>query len=478
MIRMNILLAILLIACTTSCKKDKKLSPEEEFLIALENMSEQNKVKQFIFDGMSLYYRWNKDFPASSNPIEQPYKYFMRGLNENDRKHEWSFITNDVQKLMDFFSGEQKDFGYSVDILQKSNDELVAAVQYVFPGSPAAQAGLKRGDIIHKIGSEKLNKENKYKLLFQDQPLRISYTRKNGAMRETELTPVKMPHNPVLCDTVFEVEGKKIAYLFYTGYINNFNSELLKAFKKFKAGNATELILDIRYNSGGSIASAAYLVSLMVPAKLADKKTVLARLDYNTEINQLFDIRKWERETRLTDTLMAGNLNLDKIHVIATRDSYSASELTIHGLKAHMNENIVHIGEKTGGKYTASWTIHPYDDNIGIPVYDKRKFERVLSCIKNWAMQPIVAIYTDANNKDFSKDDGLLPNIPVNSREDDPNSWVPIGDKTDYLVAEAIAAITGKKSKATAIPASSSEFKRTGLNSASVNALNRSVWIK
>ena len=93
-------------------------------------------------------------------------------------------------------------------------------------------------------------------------------------------------------------------------------------------------------------------------------------------------------------------------------------------------------------------------------------------------MQPIVAIYTDANNNDISKDDGLLQNIPVNSREDDPNSWVPIGDKTDYLVAEAIAAITGKKSKATAVPASSSEFKRTDLNSASVNALNRSVWIK
>ena len=125
--------------------------------------------------------------------------------------------------------------------------------------------------------------------------------------------------------------------------------------------------MDLRYNPGGGISAASYLASLIAPEENVRNRDVLTIMSYNSYVNSIYDQYKWERKeflgnynsSKYPDPLGA-NLNLDKVYIIATSSSASASELVTFCLKPFMQ--VEHIGEKTSGKYTASWTIHPFDD--------------------------------------------------------------------------------------------------------------------
>ena len=105
---------------------------------------------------------------------------------------------------------------------------------------------------------------------------------------------------------------------------------------------------------------------------------------------------------------------------------------------------------KTSGKYTASWTIHAYNNYNGRvqSVYRETNLSDIeKNKLRNWAMQPIVGRYTDKDDKDFIATNGLIPNHPIaetNSNERNTAKWKPIGDTDDYLFAKAISLITGK----------------------------------
>jgi hypothetical protein len=150
---------------------------------------------------------------------------------------------------------------------------------------------------------------------------------------------------------------------------------------------------------------------------------------------------------------LTNNLDLPRIYIIATHDSYSAAELTTFCLKPYMN--VIHIGNQTGGKYTASWTLHAYDGDLGVPVYDATSLSTTeKETLKNWAMQPIVAIYTDKDGKDFSSTDGLIPDASNTFNEGFGyiDYWTQLGDTKDVFLGQALYLITGDASYKPVLP--------------------------
>lgn len=460
------IIAALFLFMLTSCEKDSPIDTSSD---------EINIVSQFVYDGMSTYYLWASEV-ANKKPTvadTDPEAYFYSILNSTDTRYGWSWITDDVQSLLNDFAGTPKASGapsFTFMYANSQKTQYYAIVNYVFPNTPASNAGLKRLDIIGQIDGQSITNSNYLKLYGSD-PVTFSIYKLTASDivkdRDISITPTVISTNPVLLDSVYEIGNKKIGYLFYTDFISVFNNSLYQEFSKFKSAKITDLVLDLRYNHGGVITAATYLSSLVAPMNYVQSKSTLVKLTYNNDLNNYFDTHNYSRSYLLGEydktseqNPITNNLDLPRIYIIATHDSYSAAELITFCLMPYMN--VVHIGNKTGGKYTASWTLHAYDGDLGLTVYGSNslfKIPKVLSpnekeTLKNWAMQPVVAFYSDKYEQNFSATDGLIP-AAVNTFDEGfgyIDYWTQLGDTKDVFLGHALYLITGDTSYKPVLP--------------------------
>jgi C-terminal processing protease CtpA/Prc len=461
------LIAVLFSFILTSCEKDSPVDTSNDDKI--------NPVSQFVYDGMSTYYLWANEVVNKKPTVADadPEAYFYRILNSTDSQHGWSWITDDVQSLLNDFSGTPKASGapsFTFMYANSQKTQYYAIVNYVFPNTPASNAGLKRLDIIGQIDGQPITDSNFGKLYGSD-PVTFSIYKLTAndivKDRDISITPTVISTNPVLLDSIYEIGDKKIGYLFYTDFISEFNNSLFQEFSKLKTAGITDLILDLRYNHGGAMSAAVYLASLIAPSNYVQSKATFVKLSYNSDLNNYFDSSQISRsyllgeyDTTSEQNPLTNNLDLPRIYIIATYDSYSAAELTTFCLKPYIN--VVHIGNKTGGKYTASWTLHAYDDDLSLTVYGSNSLfniPKVLSTseketLKNWAMQPIVALYSDKYEQNFSATDGLIP-AEVNTFDEGfgyIDYWTQLGDTKDVFLGHALYLITGDASYKPVMP--------------------------
>ena len=473
-----------------SCRSDDPTPPnnngEEKPLL----------VSQFVYDGMSLFYLWNEQMlgrePTATDTDAK--RYFESLLYRPTDV--WSWITDDVDALLRDFAGESaRAFGFAPFGLWINQAELIGVVRYVYPDSPAARAGMKRGDIILEINNRPITLANIDLLLGSTEETTftiVDIVHQSFHVRErVTLTQEPFVANPVLHSSVHRIDGRVIGYLFYTAFRSNFNEYLFEVFRKFQREGVTDLVLDLRYNPGGAVTAAIYLASLIAPAEDVRRNAVFTIMNYNRTQNAIFDRNGWDRSSRLGEynadlfsNPIDANLNLDRVHIIATRFSASASELVIFCLDPFMN--VVHIGENTSGKYTASWTVHAFDNFFVGEGRNRQARAQIVyenptdvqrSELRNWAMQPIVGKYTDRDGNSFAAAGTLAPDVEMNVLEfiRDPREWLPIGDRNDYLFSKAISLITGQPHTAATRSASDTQFIEFPLFSPQEMLLRRAV---
>ncbi|MCL3779608.1 hypothetical protein EMN47_04305 [Prolixibacteraceae bacterium JC049] len=414
----------------TSCgpgSKDDPTPPKPQAPAATQ------KVNKFIHDIMSDAYLWSVHLPEVDYKYEfDSKKYFDKILYKPDDK--WSFLTDDVVALDNSFKGTEKTFGYSLAFGTFSNTgNMFAIVRYVYPNTPAAEAGMKRGDLIVQLNGADITKNNYRDLLFKES---IDVTM--GELTDSgistggtkQLTAKELTLDPVLIKKVIEHGGQKIGYLFYAQYIANFNNSIDAALSEFKAQNVDNVILDLRYNPGGGVNAASHLCSSLAPTNVVNNTSQLITFQWNDKYQNYWksEGRKDQLEVNF-DNSVPVKMNLDKLFVLTGKGSASASELTITGLKPYMN--ITTVGDTTHGKYTASITFRAKD------VY-KDQADYVES-FKNWALQPIVLRYANSQGEtDFKK--GFAPNHYV---KDELLPAVALGEKNEPLLKEALERLTG-----------------------------------
>ncbi|MDD2607892.1 S41 family peptidase [Lascolabacillus sp.] len=464
----------LLLTLIASCKDEVPISKDKEIPDKSINI-----VTQFVYDGMSSLYFWNDDIIDEKPTFEDedPKKYFERLLSGADKEYEWSWITDDAQALVADFAGKPMTFGYTLGFI--SIDSIIYGyVKYVYNNTPAYNAGLKRLDLIGEINGERITVDERgyisnkdVDLLYGSKPVTFTiYEYKNNGIEKTKdnvnIKPIVSHTDPVVFDTIFTIGDKTIGYLFYTSFISNFNFRLHEVFLNFKQKGVTDLILDLRYNRGGDITAATYLASLIAPKAFVEQKDILTILSYNKDIGQnIYKLGEYVEKDIITNgevtskaepNPLDANLNLNNISIIATSDSYSASELITFCLRQQMDK-VTHIGSKTGGKYTASITVHAYDEKIGFDLYPilfpRKTINNVTrSALKNWALQPIVAIYTDNKGNDFIETNGLIPDKEIYEGFGYIDYWKPLGDTDDTLLGESIYLITGNENYKPVLP--------------------------
>lgn len=401
----------------TGCKKDPKIAPGDPAPVNPGSSGATGTRAELTKDSIFLYakevYLWNDALPSyeqfnprkynqSSNELEnfnrelfaitqfkinpstgKPYEFF----SETSASPKYSYITDheskDPSKTKRIsavnLEGVGTDFGFGFRGLGTEASYQIY-IRFVNPGSPAAKAGLSRGDIItqlndRKFGSGFANDVNFILSAFDMQTFNLAGIKPDGTTFTRTLSKSTYTSNPIFRDTVITVSGKKIGYFAFARFSSAANAEsvLTDVFSKFASSGVTDLVVDFRYNGGGFVSTAEHLTNLIAPSSLNGKVMFTEHFNslmQNGQANILKkqpltdgnDRQRFSNGKALTyfdvDYSVAGNTNkfskkgtlegISKVVFIVTGNTASASELVINNLKPHLDVKIV--GEKSYGK--------------------------------------------------------------------------------------------------------------------------------
>ncbi len=417
-------------ACTKELPEPDENNPDEIKPTEVPELT--RRINTFIKDAMSDVYLWYKELSSINQNLESDSKaYFKKLLVAEDK---WSMVTDDIQALENSFQGIEKAYGYSLAFGRFSNqpENYFAVVQYVYPRTPASRAGFERGDIIIQLNSGNINAGN-YRNLLSGESITVTKGNLTSSGITTGATVSMVAEelnlNPVLMYKVIEQGSHRIGYLLYTQYIDRYNDSLNVALQFFKDRNITDLVLDLRYNPGGSTSAAQHLCSSIAPLQVVNSDQALVTYQWNDKYQNY-----WNTQGRKDQTMVGFKptvpvkLNLNRMQVLTSKGSASASELTITGLEPYMNLTLV--GDTTYGKYTASITVKP--THMG---YTPAQ----LAGMENWGIQPIVIRFANSQGVTNFKN-GFAPNHQV---RDELLPAFPLGSLTEPLLKKAVENITG-----------------------------------
>jgi len=223
-----------------------------------------------------------------------------------------------------------------------------ATIMQVYDESPFGIAGIRRGDTITSINGEPwrdIGGTPRFGQLIGDinNPLTntwqiidgVTGTTSNVSLTSSEFTVNTVIHTAVYTNAAF---SGSTGYMVFDSFLRTSEAELDAAIADFANAGVTELVLDLRYNLGGFISIATRLASQIAgPDFDGDLLTVYEYNDQYTAQN-----------FPLILEAAAPTLDLDRVVVLTTQNSASASELLINGLRPHME--VVVIGDTTSGK--------------------------------------------------------------------------------------------------------------------------------
>jgi len=406
--------------------------------------------RAFVRSYMDEAYLWYQEIPQVDESLPPynaaPAQVALTGYFEalktpaltpgNRRKDRFSFTMSTVQWNALAQTGVVG--GYGIEwALASPTPPRSARVVYVENGSQAAAAGVARGDALLQVVVDgaaidfvsttdpaqiaKLNEA-----IFSPAQGRQSTFRlrgNDGAERTVALTASAVTTTPVKEAKVIDTANGRVGYLLFNDFILPGEAQLRSAFDTFRAANIGDLVLDLRYNGGGYLFMASQLAYMIAPAARTAGKT-FERSMYSDKRAAASKSPSSNMPFLSTSSGVAGtgtlpntplpNLALNRVYVLTSAGTCSASESVINGLRG-IDVEVIVLGSSTCGKpygFTAK-------DNCGLS-YFPVEFEGV----------------NDKGFGDFA--DGFAPTCPV---PDDLGS--PLGAESEGMLAAALAYRSG-----------------------------------
>ncbi len=378
---------------------------------------------------MTRVYLWNEELTKSPNYSLESESFFTSILYKYKQRDgdRFSWIEEDDSKGTKALFNED-NLGF--DCLPVSyfpnasaqNTSVGLFVTYVYEDSDAEAKGLKRGGmVIYKVDSENVNYDNYQTILKDKNSLTLSvYNNATGTMEV--LSPFSTNgsvQSPIFISKVLNVKNSanadvKVGYLMYNAFKRDpdesdetnfrYDIALIESIRDLNNQGITEFVLDLRYNPGGYLTTAINLASALYPDRTTSK--IFAKEKYNQYFEDSLLVTNRNNSDIFNDYFLdkvyrtnveIPKLNINRLFIIASEYSASASELVLHNLKPYMN--VYHVGETTVGKDKASMTI-------------KSDSERI-----KWQLQPLISRLSDADgNGNYI--DGLEPDYPVSEWEE------------------------------------------------------------
>jgi C-terminal processing protease CtpA/Prc len=292
-------------------------------------------------------------------------------------------------------------------------------------------AGLERGMIIKKINGVAITASNAEELTaaIPDQTviqLTVGNWENGSIINEKNITVYYgYSLDQPLMSKIFEQNNKKTAYLYIYDFPDGMTSALNQKFAEFKTEGVQELILDLRYNYGGSVSSSAALCSLIPAGISANSPFIIYKGNKNGgEVKRTFSQQiSYDSNALDFSVLHANSLGLNKVYVITSKSTASASEIVINNLKPYLQ--VIQVGDATLGK-----------DMAGFVVEDRRKPKKI-----TWQMHPVIyKVFNASGEGNYTN--GIAPQIQVNEYSALPLR--ALGDPDEVLLSSVLHQIYSK----------------------------------
>ena len=242
--------------------------------------------------------------------------------------------------------------GYGIQWASQSSSTprnwIVAEVE---PGSPAALAGVKRGNRLTSVdGIDFVNDNTTSGTVTLNAGLLESSGKahKFGFNGEAEisLTPATYTKQTVKNVKIIPTAQGNIGYFIFDAHLEKSVAEVIAAIEQLKAANVNDLVIDMRYNGGGLIAVASGLAYAIAGPTATNGKTFEQYIhnDKLTERNMAVPFY-----ASSPDGQAVPYLGLKRVSLLVSQGTASASEAFINGLRG-VNVQVDLIGDTTRGK--------------------------------------------------------------------------------------------------------------------------------
>jgi carboxyl-terminal processing protease len=290
--------------------------------------------KAFVADIMSDYYLWYDRVPAVDIDSVSTPEELLRAMTFTELDH-WSGMQKQAERQAFFDQGRFQGLGYTLGI----DPDGALRISWVHEGSAAGRAGLDRGALIvavnghpvESLSSAQLNAELSLDVVVH------TVRELDGTVHDVELRQGDVDISSVKYTTVLDTPQGPVGYLMFTTFVLPGEDELRAAFSTFRAAGVRQLVIDLRYNGGGLLRTAALLGSLIDTDASGQPLIVETYNDHHPDLN---------RRRLMFDT--DEGVNATHVVFLTTSRTASASEQVINGLSPYLDVDVV--GTTTLGK--------------------------------------------------------------------------------------------------------------------------------
>lgn len=426
--RLSILFTIFF-TVLVSCNKEDVAPVEPTPLPEPEKVSPDYSANLYLRkEYMDQYYYWADDVKGANAKLDLKkydiYDAFDAMLYKDDR---WSWMESGES----FRATESGEISGTWGVSLAQREDYVEAgdysvyVRFILPESPLAKKGVTRGAKLTGIKGLKIPEDgfhtqeqiDYFNEHLYDSPQTFEFKLPNGEKISFEATlPKSVSTNFILSEQVFD-GGDFLGLDGAVGYFNlyqfetAFKKDIDAAFSRFKEAGVKKMIVDLRYNSGGSADVCQRMISYLAPVGLNGKPYVTRT--HNKFLSEL-DESQYIGE-QILKLYIDISIGLDEIYFIMDNGSASSSEVLYNGLRPYMKDKLHLVGRQSYGKPNGMYVLFYPGDDASYEKYSDGDYSKV-----EWAFYPICFFNKNSEGESIpygpSAPSGFLPD---NERPDD-----------------------------------------------------------
>lgn len=421
-LQIRLILLLLFAQFFISCENN------DEPIVYDENSNEY--VNDWMYQQMKRYYLWNDVIKNEGSLALNPKDYFKTLLKSEDI---YSYALHPELSETAPKSLRSK-FGFDMSFVEFEG-KYYGVIVYVLEDSPAKNNGLQRGQFITHIDGKELKLDN-YNALYsslvsqnQINITTVTYSVQEGFSNSKKVSILQgFTFSQPIHYKIIEEKNTKIGYVEIPHFDVGQAQTYQQIFQELKNKAITELVLDLRYNGGGDISSAAALSIIL--ASNIKPSDLFVKFEGNAnggKVDQSFlEALKSNESTVTFEALRNVHPSINKVYILCGNRTASASELIINNLKPYLE--VITIGEKTFGK-----------DVAGFPIEDDR-----IASKRGWILYPaIYKLFNSRHEGNYSK--GIEPVI-YTAEFNGPEIFL-LGNPSEVLLEKALNQITGNTNK-------------------------------